>query len=267
MNICVKCAAPIADGKMFCGSCGEKQPFPPANPRNARDEMRDVAMGEATAKRLGDLEKRISLIEASQVKAEEAAQAKRPAEVSEVSARVVSAIDAVKTTLNETNAHVASLDEEIKSLKASLLLTLTRLDFLEAFDIGEKLVQSAAEGNLEALIFLLNNNKCNINIRRRVDGATALHVASLANHEEVVKWLLDHGADVNAQDVVCIQFFVFRAVYLTVCIMIECKDAYGHGNSRTTTQNRSSPENKTGRRRKTSLMNHLGVHCSKTGVI
>jgi ankyrin repeat protein len=55
-------------------------------------------------------------------------------------------------------------------------------------------IRAACEGNLE----ILKRSPELVNARH--DGATALHFAAINGHIEAVRWLLDHGAELDAHD-------------------------------------------------------------------
>ena len=59
-------------------------------------------------------------------------------------------------------------------------------------------VAAARTGHLEELIRLLDTG---VNVDHQDEyGITGLHMASLHNHSEVVRYLLDHGARTDVKD-------------------------------------------------------------------
>ena len=52
---------------------------------------------------------------------------------------------------------------------------------------------------------------CGVSLQK---GNTALHIASLAGHEDIVKTLVDNGAQVNLQAQVCVVFYLLECVFL-----------------------------------------------------
>jgi hypothetical protein len=61
----------------------------------------------------------------------------------------------------------------------------------------EFLVMSAVEGNLEAVKLFV---EAGYSVDAKSDGTPAIVSAAMFGHPEVVDWLIDHGADVNASD-------------------------------------------------------------------
>ncbi len=66
-------------------------------------------------------------------------------------------------------------------------------------DDFEKLIDAAKSGNLLDVRFIVRNHAELIN-RRDQRGATALHYAAFGGHRDVVHALVEHGAEINAQD-------------------------------------------------------------------
>jgi ankyrin repeat protein len=66
-------------------------------------------------------------------------------------------------------------------------------------DQNKEFIKAAKSGNADRLRALLENDP---NLIRAVDsdGSTALHCATWKGHQDVVKFLLDAGADVNAHN-------------------------------------------------------------------
>ena len=63
-----------------------------------------------------------------------------------------------------------------------------------------KVLYLAGLGKLEALIQLAGDDPGSIANCRDYDDRTALHLAVSEGWEEVAKWLMDHGAEINAVD-------------------------------------------------------------------
>ncbi|KAH3860699.1 ankyrin repeat domain-containing protein 40-like [Dreissena polymorpha] len=64
----------------------------------------------------------------------------------------------------------------------------------------EKLRESACTGDLDQLKRLIEYDHVNVNSKNNINGWTALHWACKRNHVNVVKYLLDHGADKDVQN-------------------------------------------------------------------
>ena len=63
----------------------------------------------------------------------------------------------------------------------------------------KQFIQAAKKGDMETLKALLDNDQMLLNARDK-DGSTALHCAAWKDHRELVAFLLDAGADVNAHN-------------------------------------------------------------------
>ena len=63
----------------------------------------------------------------------------------------------------------------------------------------KKFFKAAEKGNLSVLKSFVEHKRCNINIRDET-GSTALIWASCEGHLEVVKYLVEKGADLEAKD-------------------------------------------------------------------
>lgn len=59
---------------------------------------------------------------------------------------------------------------------------------------------AAKEGNLEMVQSIIEEQNFDVNTKYEKDGSTALHWAAYGGQYDVVKYLLEHGADVNAKD-------------------------------------------------------------------
>lgn len=67
--------------------------------------------------------------------------------------------------------------------------------------------------------------RCGANVNMRgPEGETALHLAAAGGHHDVVKFLLNEGADVDLQDDVSFVLKAFKHVRQTVCFSF--KDLY-----------------------------------------
>ncbi|KAJ3276169.1 Ankyrin repeat domain-containing protein 40 [Terramyces sp. JEL0728] len=66
-------------------------------------------------------------------------------------------------------------------------------------DLHESLREASANGNTKAVLFYLENG-ADINNQNKMNGWTALHWACSRGHEELVKILLNRGADANLLD-------------------------------------------------------------------
>jgi len=64
----------------------------------------------------------------------------------------------------------------------------------------EDLIEAAKAGRLEIVRAILDSNPELIN--NRDDGATALHHAAFSGHRDIVRFLVERGADINARDTV-----------------------------------------------------------------
>ena len=62
-----------------------------------------------------------------------------------------------------------------------------------------KLMNAVNQGDLESVKTILQSNAGFIN-EKDAEGATALHYAAFAGHRKIVEFLLEHGANINAQD-------------------------------------------------------------------
>ena len=69
-------------------------------------------------------------------------------------------------------------------------------------DLNEALIKAAWSGDIVKVKELLANKGIDVNSRMDKSGWTALILASTEGHCDVVKALLENGADVNAKDVV-----------------------------------------------------------------
>ena len=63
----------------------------------------------------------------------------------------------------------------------------------------KQFIQAAKKGDVETLQSLLASDPALLNARDK-DGSTALHCAAWKDHRELVAFLLDAGADVNAHN-------------------------------------------------------------------
>ena len=59
---------------------------------------------------------------------------------------------------------------------------------------------AAKEGNLEMVQSIIEEQNFDVNTKYEKDGSTALHWAAYGGQYDVVKYLVEHGADVNAKD-------------------------------------------------------------------
>ena len=66
-------------------------------------------------------------------------------------------------------------------------------------DCNALVFKAASEGHAKCLEFLLEN-KGKVHWREPGDGYTPLHMAVHGGHEDCLKILIEHGADVNVQD-------------------------------------------------------------------
>lgn len=90
----------------------------------------------------------------------------------------------------------------IKMKKSGITGILILVGFLIAFGgqgFAEEIHELAQKGNLEGVKALIEQNPKLVNARDK-DGRTPLHWACLGVHLEIVKFLVDKGADVNVED-------------------------------------------------------------------
>jgi len=72
---------------------------------------------------------------------------------------------------------------------------------------------AAASGALEVVKMLIEQKSTPVDLKDKRHGATALHIASLAGHEEVVRYLLKNGAAVNILDKANATALMYAAEY------------------------------------------------------
>ncbi|CAG2166137.1 unnamed protein product, partial [Oppiella nova] len=104
----------------------------------------------------------------------------------------------------ETALHVAFREGNVK-VKSFILNSLkehprTLKKLINAKDnYGETVLHRAAESDKWDVVKLLVNKGADVNAKNRY-GSTVLHFAAKSDKWDVVKWLVEQGADVNAKD-------------------------------------------------------------------
>lgn len=117
------------------------------------------------------------------------------------------AINAIQEILHDNNLDAISPNAVLKQLqRVELSSELNEGLHLPSFIISAiapknapfPLHDAARAGNLGAIKELIEGKQYNINTKDDLD-STALHVAALYGHSEVVSYLLENGADINAR--------------------------------------------------------------------
>jgi len=88
--------------------------------------------------------------------------------------------------------------KRILAVMSAVLLLLAFASSATAGELEDKLIKAAQEGHADVVRALLDKG-ADVNAKRR-DGWTALMIAANNGHADVVHALLDKGADVNAKD-------------------------------------------------------------------
>lgn len=73
------------------------------------------------------------------------------------------------------------------------------LSGLEDEMLVQAMIDATAKGKMDKMIQILSSNKININ-DRDYDNRSALHLASAEGHLNIVKYLVENGANINARD-------------------------------------------------------------------
>lgn len=93
------------------------------------------------------------------------------------------AMDSQNTTIAKSIAAAGHINVNVRDREGALAIGIAA--FWGAVDVAETLFRA---GNLH------------INERSSINGRAAIHIAAFRKHLEVVKWLVEHGADVNILD-------------------------------------------------------------------